>query len=271
MKYFFFDIDGTIKPYGLDVPISTKQTISKLQSQGNKIFLATGRRRYEVKDIMKELNLKDAVCAGGATVIINNKVEREEYFDKRELRDILNECRQYKIIVVSVGHGECYTTYNRNKLLPYIIGMKLYSKWKKFRIGSVNSKGYVDTYINIRTISEQKFIDMPVQKLMFYNCRLISKVKSLQKYNIYNERICKSIEFDYKEKGIEYIREKYHLKLEDIVVFGDGINDISMFKYAINSIAMGNSCDEIKNLASFVTKNSWDNGIEYACRYFGSI
>ena len=271
MKYFFFDIDGTLKPYGRKIPMSTKHTILKLQSQGNKVFLATGRRRREIVDIMEELHLKDAVCAGGACVIINNKVEREIYFDKRELSKILNECRKYNIIVVSVGNGESYTTYKGIKLLPYILGMKLYSKLKNFKVGSVNSKSSVDTYINIKTVSEEEYLNMSVQKLMFYNSRSISKVKSLQKYTIYNERICKSIEFDFKEQGIEFVRKKYNLSLDDIVVFGDGPNDISMFKYAVNSIAMGNSCDEIKKLASFVTKDSWDNGIEYACKHFGWI
>ena len=48
MKYFFFDIDGTIKPYGQKIPDSTKNTIRKLQKNGHKVFLATGRRKNEI-------------------------------------------------------------------------------------------------------------------------------------------------------------------------------------------------------------------------------
>ncbi|WP_249167369.1 HAD hydrolase family protein [Clostridium butyricum] len=61
------------------------------------------------------------------------------------------------------------------------------------------------------------------------------------------------------------------MDINDIVVFGDGINDIGMFKYVKNSIAMGNSCQEIKDIASFITKKSNEDGIEYACKYFGWI
>ncbi|NMS97445.1 HAD hydrolase family protein, partial [Klebsiella pneumoniae] len=43
------------------------------------------------------------------------------------------------------------------------------------------------------------------------------------------------------------------------------------FKYVKNSIAMGNSCEEIKDIASFVTEKSNEDGIEYACKYFGWI
>ena len=41
MKYFFFDIDGTLKPYGQKIPQSAKETINRLQKEGHTIFLAT--------------------------------------------------------------------------------------------------------------------------------------------------------------------------------------------------------------------------------------
>ena len=58
---------------------------------------------------------------------------------------------------------------------------------------------------------------------------------------------------------------------EDVVVFGDDYNDLIMFKPEWTSIAMGNACEELKKKASFVTKASYDDGIEYACQYFGWI
>ena len=58
---------------------------------------------------------------------------------------------------------------------------------------------------------------------------------------------------------------------KDIVVFGDGLNDISMIQKAPLGIAMGNAIDEVKEVADFVTKRNDDDGIEYACRHFGWI
>ena len=59
--------------------------------------------------------------------------------------------------------------------------------------------------------------------------------------------------------------------VKDIVVFGDGHNDLSMIRQAPISIAMGNAIDELKQLATFVTKDCQNDGIEYACQYFGWI
>ena len=58
---------------------------------------------------------------------------------------------------------------------------------------------------------------------------------------------------------------------EDVVVFGDGHNDISMVKQAPISIAMGNAIDKLKEHATFITKSNKEDGIEYACRHFGWI
>lgn len=267
MKYFFFDIDGTLKPYGRNISESTKNVIKKLKENGNAIFLATGRRDNEIRDMMNELKINDAVCAGGGTVIINNKIENQIFFDKCKLKDILDECKKYNIIMVSISDGKSYTTYKGLKLKPYIFLIKLLQHTRFFKVGSVNGNA-LNSYKNIEYIDEETFLNKPTQKLMFFNYREIKKVKSIKEFTIYNNIFCVSIEFDFKEKGIEYIRSKYNLSLDDIVVFGDGRNDISMFDYAKNSIAMGNACEEVKKRASFITKKDTEDGIEYACKYF---
>lgn len=267
MKYFFFDVDGTLQPYIYKMPISTKNTIRKLQEAGNVVFLATGRVDNEAKPIMEKLGIENAICAGGGTVVINNKIEQQIFFKEQELRDILHECEKYNIIMVSVGNGKCYTTYKGNRLQPYIGFMNIISKTKFFKVGSVNGNA-ISAYMNIEVVEEEIFLKESTQKLLFYNYRAIGKVKTLQAYRIHNNKYCASVEFEFKEKGVEYVRNKYKLSMDDIVVFGDGRNDISMFEYAQNSIAMGNGCNELKQIASFVTKKSHKDGIEYACKYF---
>ena len=44
-----------------------------------------------------------------------------------------------------------------------------------------------------------------------------------------------------------------------------------MFQKQWTCIAMGNACDELKQKATFVTKDNTDDGIQYACQYFGWI
>lgn len=62
-----------------------------------------------------------------------------------------------------------------------------------------------------------------------------------------------------------------HAPYQDVVVFGDGKNDLKMFRPEWTSIAMGNGIEALKRKATFVTKRSDEDGIEYACKHFGWI
>ena len=53
--------------------------------------------------------------------------------------------------------------------------------------------------------------------------------------------------------------------------FGDGGNDLAMLNHVAVSVAMGNANDELKEIASYVTKSVDDDGIEYALKHYGLI
>ena len=67
------------------------------------------------------------------------------------------------------------------------------------------------------------------------------------------------------------IQKMRHIPDEDIVVFGDGMNDRAMFRPEWMSIAMGNAKPELKALAKYITSRADEDGIYNACRHFGWI
>ena len=52
------------------------------------------------------------------------------------------------------------------------------------------------------------------------------------------------------------------------MAIGDNFNDESMIKMAGIGVAMENAVPEIKNLASFITKNNNDSGVAHAIYSF---
>jgi hydroxymethylpyrimidine pyrophosphatase-like HAD family hydrolase len=74
-----------------------------------------------------------------------------------------------------------------------------------------------------------------------------------------------------KAKGIRKVMQIYGVKHEDVVVFGDERNDLSMFMPEWTCIAMGNGRDELKRKADFVTGDADKGGIRYALKHFGWI
>ena len=59
----------------------------------------------------------------------------------------------------------------------------------------------------------------------------------------------------YQKLGIDY---------ENTYAFGDGVNDIEMFQLVKHGIAMGNAVQELKNIASDITKSVDDDGVAAA-------
>ena len=72
-------------------------------------------------------------------------------------------------------------------------------------------------------------------------------------------------QYDAKEKGIEAMIEHVHGNLEDVVVFGDGKNDLVMFDPRWTSVAMGNGCQELKEKATYVADLNVNDGIYKIC------
>ena len=74
-----------------------------------------------------------------------------------------------------------------------------------------------------------------------------------------------------KAAGVAKVVEHLGLKPENVMVFGDGLNDLELFDYAGISVAMGISHDKIKEKADYITKTLEEDGIFDALERFGMV
>ena len=74
-----------------------------------------------------------------------------------------------------------------------------------------------------------------------------------------------------KATGIKKILEHYNIPLEESIAIGDSHNDIEMLEQSKISIAMGNSTDEIKQMADFVTTDIDEDGLYNAFKKYNII
>ena len=74
-----------------------------------------------------------------------------------------------------------------------------------------------------------------------------------------------------KAAGVAKVVDQLGLKPENVMVFGDGLNDLELFDYAGISIAMGVSHDKIKEKADYITKTLEEDGIFDALEGFGMV
>jgi len=71
-----------------------------------------------------------------------------------------------------------------------------------------------------------------------------------------------------KENAIKILAKKLGIMEEEIIVMGDGGNDMPMFDVAGLKVAMENAMDSLKEKADFITANNNENGVAVAIQKF---
>ncbi|MBE5706699.1 MAG: HAD-IIB family hydrolase [Erysipelotrichaceae bacterium] len=250
-KYIFFDIDGTLlddNPGG-KILESTYRTLDKLKENGHFVAIATGRAQYMALDAAKEAHIDCLVTDGGNGITLHNELQYIKPIDFVQANRVIDQCIEHHLpFAVALGNEAVLYT-NQSDQKDQKLPVKL----------------VVDESIDFHQVKEiyKVFIECGEQE------EKLLDLGTLEYMRYFKGQII--IEPADKYKGI---LEMVHLlkgNERDIVVFGDGLNDISMIDQAPLGIAMGNAIDEVKAVANFITKRNDDDGIEYACRYFGWI
>lgn len=255
-KYFFFDIDGTLttKNPGGDILPSTLKTIQELKNKGHFVAIATGRSYHDSKEYSNLLHIENMVHDGGYGVTISGKQVLKEPLDRKKALAVCLECLEKKIpfCVVMDDSKSCVSHHD-----AFIKGREIYSD-----------------FFNLKVIEDLDYTSIENYYKIYIGCDECIEKEIVSLNHIGHSRYFDNhmnVEPDDKAVGIKKMMEYMDAPLEDVVVFGDGHNDLTMFQLAKTSIAMGNAIDELKEIATFVTKSSDDDGIEYACKHFGWI
>ncbi|MEE0965700.1 MAG: HAD family hydrolase [Bacilli bacterium] len=251
-KYFFFDIDGTLlSEVDKKLPDSCKETLKKLIDKGHFVAIATSRPYCLTYEIAREIGISHYVCDGGDAFVINDEIIELLPLNLKDCLSLAKESIDAHIpIATSID-----TTNNR------------YSPDSQF----------INEYPHLMHVFDFVIKDnfnILEAKAIHKMCILCSKDKenllpSLNKVPHYRlDDQCILVEAVNKYQGILNMMKYLNAPVEDIVVFGDGINDLDMLTQAPISIAMGNAKDEVKHAATYVTSCASQDGIKKACQYF---
>lgn len=283
-KYIFFDIDGTLLNSEAKVAKSSKLCLKKLQENGHKTFINTGRARNLIPKLITDLNFDGYVAGTGSYADYRDKIIFEKYFDLEQTNRVIDLLDGNNFpFIMSAGDG----LVSSKKNIPIFI--------EQFTNGKIKAKD-ID---NLSSIDDPFFESIPTiiidddLKNYYYNHPKISDivyVKSHIKVSELNKLIGDDIRFekasfkdpdessgeitlaDYsKAIGIQYVLDYFNANQNDCICIGDGFNDLDMLEYAGLSIAMGNSPDEIKNVSDYVTDDIYNDGVYKAFEHFKLI
>ena len=259
------DLDGTLLNSQQQTSTYTNQTIEKLVDQGMLFSYATARSYYSAKPATKGLSAKIPLILYNGAFIIDNQSQEilvSNFFLKEEVNDLAHYFNQkdfYPIVYAFIKEQEKFSyipSKSTKQQLDFI------STRNDKRKNPIENDLYQGDVFYVSCIASKKQLES------FYH-DLKDRYQCLFSKDIYSQDWWLEILPKKATKAHAILQLKEYLNCDKVVVFGDGLNDISMIQKAPLGIAMGNAIDEVKEVADFVTKRNDDDGIEYACRHFG--
>ena len=256
-KAVFLDLDGTLLDDNKDVSQENQRAIKYVMEKGGQVYLASGRSLKATKKYWDMLNLtKYIIYANGAGIYDCHENETVFLIDIkknicRELYDYSvnnNLCIRLDTINGRYISDEEYRVYVDEMLLDNnvmniidnkeILQISLLSREKR------DIEDAVD-YIN-KNISEE---DIRIEDIF--------KTGENNRFSAINAINPKAS----KGNAISTLCDILKIDINDVIAFGDGINDISMIKKVGLGVAMGNAKSEVKEIAKAVTSSNNDSGV----------
>lgn len=251
IKAIFFDIDGTLLSHQTrSVPDSTKYALHQLKQQGIYTFIATGRHISEMKDLpIHDLEFEGYITLNGQYCYNQKGLIYDLPIDQQDIHNIIAYIDANPFPCIFVEKELMYINYH-NKAVQIV------QDAISTPLPDINDlhRGY----------------DHPIYQVIPYDINEQQEERILQLMPHCKQTRWHSLAIDVipmqggKQNGILKVLDYYHIKPEECMAFGDGLNDVDMFQVVGLSIAMGNASDEVKGYADDVTDSIDDDGIYHS-------
>lgn len=249
-KLICLDLDGTLLKNNGTVSKNTIDVITKVQNQGNEVVICTARARNFAINISKKLNASGYVITSNGAEIYdyrNNKVIYSDGIDKSIVEDIWKYCQSIGFkISLAIEDKEYANVKFRNGQTVIEKYSKLTNDYRNIKQCMVVSDDYIKLTKYLKICIKNKNVKLSADKVILEECgywfSLLSPIAN-------------------KGNGIYQLSKKLNINKENIISFGNDLNDVTMFKNSGYSIAVSNSEEQLLNLADEITLSNEEDGV----------
>lgn len=259
IKAVFIDIDDTLTNSNREISQRNREAIKKCIDKGIKIILTSGRSRKDALEYQQEIGTSPYIISSNGGAVYDVEKQEEIYVEEIEKENIKKMFdyaleNKYRIsfnysdkLVMNEAFypdeldkvkliEELEKIINEEKIIQCVIYNQDIEKMKL-------CKHFIEGIEKVKIVNESKRLKNPELKpSKNYYCDIVSKQVS-------------------KGKAVEMLCEYLNISAQEIVVIGDGENDISMFEITPNSVAMANSLEFVKEKAKYITITNDEDGV----------
>lgn len=253
-----FDLDMTLLDHKTwEIPESAMQAVELLR-RDSIIVIASGRNMNQALSISyRDMLRPDAIIhMNGTCVEAEGQILYEHLMDKERLRRLLSYGEANGISLGASIDGVDYYIH------PEAVVHHDMVRW------GVSERNFGDGW---------KLMEMPVRTLVYIGGpERIGELEAQfpdMKFPMFSGKMGADVveQEASKANGLLRLCRYYGIDRAQTVAFGDSMNDYEIIREAGLGIAMGNSVDELKMVADYVTDDIDKEGIWNACRHFRLI
>ena len=260
IKLIVADLDGTLLKSDKSLDDNIKDVIS---GQDYTFTIASGRSMVLVKNFISELNIDlPYITNNGAEIYQSDACVKQYSIPDEEVRFILNLVQEFDLECHANAENCIYTMGKIDLILPF-------------------RKRFEGVLPIVDNASIHEVCANKINKIMCIDKDLNKVQEFANKINLYCEHVhCERAEGNAfvmvnrqasKGKALKNLIELLHISSEEVIVFGDNYNDVSMFEAVKYSVCMENADKDVKDKATFICKSNDMNGVsDFIQKYINS-
>jgi Cof subfamily protein (haloacid dehalogenase superfamily) len=278
MDLIFFDLDGTLLNDESEISTFTKETLALLRDKDIAYTVATGRTMLSAQRIVEGHDFDLPQIYNNGVTVWDPKVQQltlENLLSENEVRTVIDSAlaRGITPFVNTIGHQKTDNQFEQYKNHHLIFHTQPRHEVEKNLIDKYFSRtdavllpieglSASSQVTNISMIGDAKPITQMWRELNEHDNLIAYSGTALEgkQYMWMDVHHCQAN----KGSAVSNLKEK--LGAENVICFGDGDNDLSMFELADESYAPENADANIKELASSVIGHNHKDGIAHFLR-----
>lgn len=251
-KAIVLDMDGTLLRSDQSISPRTEQALRRYAESGGIIIIATGRPPRLVLPILPELAVADYFIYYNGAMITDANGEWEQ--SQRIPNMTAQRMQQYLL------------DQHENGVCIWEDGDQWYANRMLNDVDKACFLGPADSLIPTLLTEESIGMLQPSKMLIphHYDIEDLSETFKAE-LHVYRLASAACVEITPKEvskaRGIELVVERLGFTCDEIIVFGDDYNDIAMFQYCSQGVAMANAIPELIALAANTTASNDEDGV----------
>ena len=283
-KLFVSDMDGTILHNHTTIAKETAEVVREAEQAGIHFAIATGRDYVNAKQILDQAGITCPIVSSNGGRVVNESGEALQEVnlsteDALKVIEVLHQDHKYADVFYEM-YTEGALVASRGDLIEASMAnlkangddrsLEMYEFFKNRYYVNEDVKLVEDIEAFIREEAGRvyKFIAFSshFEKMSALWHEIEAQVHDVYVTSSGTDNIEIMAHGADKGHGVAKLAEYYGIDLSEVVVIGDNLNDLPMFKVAGKAIAMGNSHEELIAVSHHVTEKHDEYGVAKALK-----